>query len=55
MSTTIVKMTAENVKRLQAVSITPSGSTVVIGGNNGEGKCSVIIEDGIVKESEVAK
>ena len=38
----IVKLTAENVKRLQAVEIKPDGSLVVIGGRNGQGKTSVL-------------
>lgn len=38
----IVKLESQNVKRLKAVSITPAGSTVVIGGMNGAGKTSVL-------------
>lgn len=38
----IVKLVAENVKRLRAVSIEPDGSTVVIRGNNAQGKSSVL-------------
>lgn len=38
----IVQLTASNVKRLQAVSIKPDGSTVVIGGRHGNGKSSVL-------------
>jgi DNA repair exonuclease SbcCD ATPase subunit len=38
----ITRMTAENVKRLTAVEITPDGNMVVIGGKNGEGKTSVL-------------
>lgn len=38
----IVKLEAENVKRLRAVSIEPDGSTVVIRGNNAQGKSSVL-------------
>lgn len=38
----IINLKAENVKRIQAVSITPDGSTVVIGGGNGQGKSSVL-------------
>jgi len=38
----IVKLTAENVKRLIAVEITPDGSVVTIGGKNGAGKSSVL-------------
>lgn len=38
----IIKLTAENVKRLTAVSITPDGSLVTIGGKNGAGKSSVL-------------
>ena len=35
----IVKLTAENVKRISAVTITPDGNLTVIGGKNGAGKC----------------
>lgn len=38
----IVQLTASNVKRLQAVTIRPDGSTVVIGGRHGNGKSSVL-------------
>lgn len=38
----IIQLQAENVKRLSAVSIKPDGSTVVIGGRNGQGKSSVL-------------
>lgn len=38
----IVKLTAENVKRLIAVEITPEGSVITIGGKNGAGKSSVL-------------
>lgn len=38
----IIELRAENVKRLQAVQITPEGSLVVIGGKNGAGKSSVL-------------
>lgn len=38
----ILKLQAENVKRLVAVEITPTGDTVVISGNNGAGKSSVL-------------
>lgn len=38
----IVRLKAENVKRLSAVEITPEGSVVVIGGVNGAGKSSVL-------------
>lgn len=38
----IVKLIAENVKRLQAIEITPDGSLVIIGGQNGAGKTSVL-------------
>lgn len=40
---TIVQLTAENVKRLRAVSIDASGQpTVIVGGRNGQGKTSLI-------------
>lgn len=39
---TITRLTAENVKRLVAVSITPDGHVVTIGGKNGAGKSSVL-------------
>lgn len=38
----IVKLVAENVKRLHAVSITPEGALVTVGGKNGAGKSSVL-------------
>lgn len=38
----IVSLTAENVKRLRAVTITPDGNLVVIGGRNAQGKTSVL-------------
>jgi DNA repair exonuclease SbcCD ATPase subunit len=38
----IVQLTAENVKRLHAVQITPTGNLVVVGGNNAQGKSSVL-------------
>lgn len=38
----IVQLNVENVKRLTAVSITPDGSVVTIGGLNGAGKSSVL-------------
>lgn len=38
----IVKLSAENIKRLKAVEITPDGDMVVIAGKNGAGKSSVI-------------
>ena len=38
----IVKLEAENILRLNAVEITPDGRLVVIGGNNGHGKTSVL-------------
>ncbi|MGH9252599.1 MAG: AAA family ATPase, partial [Acidimicrobiales bacterium] len=38
----IVKLTAENIKRLRAVEITPDGNTVIITGRNGQGKTSVL-------------
>lgn len=39
---TIVKLNVSNVKRISAVEITPEGNMVVIGGNNGAGKSSVL-------------
>lgn len=38
----IVSLIAENVKRLQAVEITPNGNVVQITGRNGQGKTSVL-------------
>jgi DNA repair exonuclease SbcCD ATPase subunit len=38
----IVKLEAENVKRLKAVEITPEGNLVIIGGDNAQGKTSVL-------------
>ena len=40
--TRIVQLQAENVKRIRVVEITPQGSLVVIGGDNAEGKSSVL-------------
>jgi predicted ATP-dependent endonuclease of OLD family len=42
MSQKIIKLQAENVKRLKAVEITPNGNLVVIGGKNAQGKTSVL-------------
>lgn len=39
---TIIKLEASNVKRLRAVTITPQGSAVLIGGRNAQGKSSVL-------------
>jgi hypothetical protein len=39
---TIVSLQAENVKRLNAVLIEPTGNLVIIGGDNGEGKTSLL-------------
>ncbi len=39
---TIVRLTAANLKRLKAVTITPEGNMVVLGGRNGQGKTSVL-------------
>lgn len=38
----IVKLTAENIKRLTAVEITPEGNVITVGGKNGAGKSSVL-------------
>lgn len=38
----IIQLSAENVKRLRAVQIAPNGQLVVIGGDNGNGKSSVL-------------
>lgn len=38
----IVKLQAENLKRLRAVEIVPDGNTVLISGRNGQGKSSVL-------------
>lgn len=38
----IVQLTAENIKRLQAVTITPDGNLEVIGGDNAQGKTSLL-------------
>lgn len=40
--TKIIQLTAENVKRLTAVTITPQGNVVVIAGDNAAGKTSVL-------------
>lgn len=38
----IVRLEAENVKRLRAVAVEPDGSLVVVGGRNGQGKSSLL-------------
>ncbi len=38
----IVKLEAQNVLRLKAISLEPDGSATIIGGNNGEGKTSTL-------------
>lgn len=38
----IIRLTAENVKKLTAVEINPDGSIITIGGKNGAGKSSVL-------------
>jgi DNA repair exonuclease SbcCD ATPase subunit len=38
----VVKLTAENFKRLSAVEVTPDGNLVVIAGRNGQGKSSLL-------------
>jgi hypothetical protein len=38
----IIKLTAENIKKLKAVEITPKGNTVMISGRNNQGKSSVL-------------
>jgi len=38
----VIQLTAENVKRLRAVDITPEGDIVVIAGRNAQGKSSVL-------------
>lgn len=38
----IIRLKSENVKRLQAVEVEPSGNVVIIGGKNGQGKSSVL-------------
>lgn len=42
MTMRIVKLTAENFKRLRAVEITPDGDVVVVAGRNTQGKSSVL-------------
>jgi DNA repair exonuclease SbcCD ATPase subunit len=42
MTQTIVRLEAQNVKRIKAVTITPEGNTVVLGGVNSAGKTSVL-------------
>lgn len=39
---TILSLTVENVKRLRAVRLEPKGSTVIIGGQNAQGKTSLL-------------
>ena len=60
----IIKFTAENIKRLKAVDITPTGNMIEITGQNGHGKSSVLdaiyyalagtagIPGGVVREGE---
>lgn len=38
----IIRLESQNVKRLKAVEIKPEGNTIVIGGDNGAGKSSVL-------------
>ena len=38
----ITELRAENIKRLVAVRVKPDGSLVVVGGNNGQGKTSLL-------------
>lgn len=38
----IVRLSAENIKKLRAVEITPSGEVVTIAGRNGQGKTSIM-------------
>ena len=38
----IISLKTENVKKVSAVEISPTGDMVVIGGNNGEGKSSIL-------------
>ena len=38
----IIALEAENIKNLRVVNVHPDGSLVVIGGNNSEGKTSVL-------------
>lgn len=38
----IIELTAENIKRLKAVQITPDGTVQVVGGRNAQGKTSVL-------------
>ena len=38
----ILKLQAENVKRLKVVEITPDGNVIMIGGPNDAGKSSVL-------------
>ena len=38
----IVQLEIENVKRLRAVNIAPDGNMIVIGGNNAQGKSSIL-------------
>ncbi len=45
----IVSLEVENVKRIEAVQITPTGELVVIGGSNRQ-DCAVVIEDGSVQQ-----
>jgi len=42
MNNNIIRMEAENIKRIKAINITPNGSLVVIGGKNAQGKTSTL-------------
>lgn len=57
MSMKIVKLTAENYKRLKAIEITPEGNTVVISGKNGAGKTSALdaIQSALAGGNQVKK
>ena len=49
----IIKLTAENVKRLKAIEITPEGNLVVIGGLNDQGKTSTLSNGSVMGGFEI--
>ena len=49
----IIKLVAENLKRLTAVEITPTGNVVEITGKNSAGKVGFVIEDGHVRGAPI--
>ena len=44
----IVRFTGENFMRLEAVTIEPNGNAIIIGGDNNQGKTSVLDRKSVV-------